>query len=160
MLVHGFIKQRPRLNDYVMSRLGGVFEFGIVPDRTEVLNQRAAVINIEQLQASANGQDRNILFDGLVEDVEFDGIAFIVGRIGFRLSCLVIALRVHVGTAHQQQAVHTIQMGRRVGEMSMRIESDLGEGCEVGLDFCGVAERNDDFFGAGVRHDNGILFQW
>ena len=90
-----------RFQEDLMSRETFVFGLHVVAGQAEMLRQRAAVMNVQQLHAAADGENRNVGVESLVEKTPFDFIAFVVGWIYFGLGRLFVELGIDVGPAHQ-----------------------------------------------------------
>ena len=71
----------------------------------DVLHQRAAAGHVQDLNATADGEDRQVTLSGFGDERDLEGVA---RRIDFgdgRLRRLAVALGRHVFAAAQQQAV-------------------------------------------------------
>ena len=76
----------------------------IVAGIAEMLLQSPAVMDIKQLQATADGKDRQVAFERFVDEPPLHVVAFAIGRVVLRMRRLPVARCVDVGAAGEQQA--------------------------------------------------------
>src|ERR1700730_13322499 len=77
----------------------------------EMLDQRAAVSDIEQLHSAANGQDRKIRCKRFGEQIGLHLVALFVDPLR-SVGSLPVARRVNVASSRQQESVEPSQMSR------------------------------------------------
>ena len=75
-----------------------------------VLNQRTAVLHVQNLQTPADSEDRQIAHQRLFNKGAFEFIARVVGFFGFWIGRFAVTGRINVGAAHQNQPVKTEEM--------------------------------------------------
>lgn len=77
--------------------------------RRQILIERAAESDVEDLRAAANGENRKVLFPGLANEVEFELVALRLNGAALGKGRLAVEPRVDVGTAREQQPVELIE---------------------------------------------------
>jgi len=111
--------------------VGKIGIFGrIVPGRREMLPQRAARVNVQQLQTAADGEYRKIRRERLVEQVEFEGVPFVVGRLGSGIGSSAEQLGIDIRSSHEKQTGGAVQFGCAGSENG----DGLNAGCTQGVD--------------------------
>ncbi len=118
----------------LMGRLAFVLRLHIVARRTQMLSQRAPMINIQKLQAAADRQNREIFLNGLIDGFKFNLVPLIIWMIGFRNRLLSIANGIYVGTAHQQESRRAIHFDRSFGKKRDRLSARSPQGRNIRLD--------------------------
>ena len=82
----------------------------LVPrDWLQVLHQCAAMLDIQDLQAAANGKHRKIAFQRLGDQAQFQFVAEIVRIVRLRAALFAITRGVNVRAAHQHQTGHAVE---------------------------------------------------
>jgi len=102
-----------------------------VVDGIEMLNESSALLHIENLQPSTDGEKRKIAIERFRDQLQLHFVAFVVGRFGFRCGAFAVARRVHVDTAGEKHAGQTVERN-------------------------GIVSRTEDGFYAGEAQGSGV----
>jgi hypothetical protein len=65
-----------------------------------MLGERSAVIDIQNLEAAADREDRQIAFDRRVYQSELYLVASVIRRIGLGFGCRAVTFGIHVRPTH------------------------------------------------------------
>jgi hypothetical protein len=81
----------------------------VAQDLREVLVKRASEADVEQLQAPANGQQREVLFNRTLAERHLPGVPVFSRRVRLMVRGRPVQHRVNVGPAREDQAVHRFE---------------------------------------------------
>src|SRR5579883_621037 len=146
-----FRQQRPWLDADLVDAGAFVFELGIVFTGFHMLDKRAAVIDVQKLQSATDGENGEIAGKRLIDELEFDFVANVVRAVGLRMRSLVIAARVHVGSAHQEQAGSTVESQFLRHIARNRFETGRLDRLNVRRYLMRVTEWNQNTFGHPIH---------
>ena len=86
----------------------------------DVLEERAAARDVEQLLAAADRQDRHPARVGAAQQLELEGVEVGLGRAERRVRLLAVGRRVHVGPAGDHQPAEAVEQRVDVLEVHRR----------------------------------------
>jgi hypothetical protein len=79
-----------------------------------MLVERAAQVNVHQLQAAADGEHRDLAAKRLGEKIALHSVARVVGRVSLRAPLLTVTRGIYVDTAGEQQSIEGFQAGAAI----------------------------------------------